>query len=51
MKALSKWLLLGLFLAAFVLITSPVAMAQGLVALSVYDPTGAFEVTQTFAPR
>jgi hypothetical protein len=27
------------------------ATAQGPVTLKVYDPTGAFEVTQTFAPR
>ena len=61
MKALSKWLLLGLLLAAFVVVSTPVAMAQGptpaptaaqgVVTLTVYNPTGATEVTQTFAPR
>ncbi len=51
MKVLVKWLLLGLFLAALVIVTSPVATAQTPVTLTVYTPTGAFEVTQTFAPR
>ncbi len=51
MKRLFKWLALGLLLATFVAVTSPVASAQAPVTLTVYDPTGAFEVTQTFAPR
>jgi hypothetical protein len=50
-KRLIKWFLLGLFLAAFVVVTTPVATAQGPVTLKVYNPTGGFEVTQTFAPR
>jgi hypothetical protein len=65
MKVLMKWLLLGSLLTAFVLASSVVAMAQGPtpaptaapttgqapVTLTVYDPSGAFEVTQSFAPR
>ncbi len=51
MKTLGKWLLLGLLLAAFALTSSPVATAQGPVTLKLYNPNGAFEVTQTFAPR
>jgi hypothetical protein len=51
MKVLVKWVLLGLLLAAFVAVATPVATAQSPVTLTVYDPTGAFEVTQTFAPR
>ncbi len=51
MKTLAKWLLLGLLLAAFMVVTSPVATAQTPVTLKVYNPTGAFEVSQTFAPR
>ncbi len=51
MKAPWKWLVLGLLLAAFVVVTAPVANAQAPVTLTLYNPTGAFEVTQTFAPR
>jgi hypothetical protein len=51
MKAALKWLLLGLLLAAFVTVSSPVATAQAPVTLQVYDPTGAFEVTQLFTAR
>ncbi len=51
MKAQKKWVLLGLFLTAFVVITCPVVTAQAPVTLTVYNPTGAFEVTQSFAPR
>ncbi len=51
MKVPAKWLLLGLLLAALLVVTSPVATAQAPVTLTVYNPTGAFEVTQTFAAR
>jgi hypothetical protein len=51
MKALLKWLLLGVSLAAFVVVTTPLATAQGPVTIKVYNPTGAIEVTQLFAPR
>ncbi len=51
MRVLSRWLLLGLLLAAILVVTAPVVTAQSPVTLTVYDPTGAFEVTQTFAPR
>ncbi len=56
MKRLVKWLPLALLLVALVTIAVPAASAQTPVAqagvtLAVYDPTGAFEVTQLFAPR
>ncbi len=51
MKSLLRWLMLGLFLAAFVVVTTPIASAQAPVTLTVYNPTGAYEVTQTFSPR
>ncbi|MCL2670209.1 MAG: hypothetical protein FWE89_05940 [Syntrophaceae bacterium] len=51
MKIVSRWSLCGLLLAALLAVTSSVATGQSPVTLSVYDPTGAFEVTQTFAPR
>jgi len=51
MKPLFRWLGLGLFLAAVLVITSPVAVAQTPFTLSVYDPLGAIEVSQLFAPR
>lgn len=51
MQRPTKWVLLGLLLAAFVIVSAPVATAQTPVTLQVYDPTGAFEVTQLFAPR
>ncbi len=51
MKALSRWLLLGVLLAALVIVTTPVTTAQGAVTLQVFDPTGAIEVTQLHAPR
>ncbi len=51
MKPAWKWLLLSLFLAALTVVGSPVATAQAPVTLTVYDPTGAIEVTQLFAPR
>jgi hypothetical protein len=51
MKRLVKWLLLGLLLAAFVVVATPAVTAQAPVTLTVNDPTGAYEVTQTFAPR
>ena len=49
-----KWLLLACLLAGFVVpcftwVSS--AEAQNPVSLTLYDPTGAFEVTQTFANR
>jgi len=37
MKALTKWLLLALLLAAFVVVTSPVATAQGPVTATTYE--------------
>jgi hypothetical protein len=43
-----------IFIALMVITVSPWmkdAAAQGPVTLTVYDPTGAFQVTQTFAPR
>jgi hypothetical protein len=51
MKPLLKWWLLGLLLAALVVVSAPVATAQAPVTLAVYNPTGAFQVGQTFAPR
>jgi hypothetical protein len=51
MKSLLKWLVLALFVAGFVVITTPAATAQSPVTLTTYNPTGAFEVTQAFAPR
>ncbi len=51
MKAVSKWLLLAVLLAAVMVVTAPVALAQSPVTLTVYNPTGAFEVSQVFAPR
>jgi hypothetical protein len=50
MKAF-KWLALGLLLVAFAAVSAPRATAQAPVALEVYDPTGAIEVTQLFAAR
>ncbi len=61
MKRQVKGLLLMLFLATLVVVSAPAVIAQtpgtstpaaqtGLT-LEVYDPTGAFEVTQLFAPR
>ncbi len=49
MKTTLRWLVL--LLAAFVVVTSQVATAQTPVTLTVFNPTGAFSVTQTFAPR
>ena len=51
MKIISRWSLCGLLLAILLAVTSSVATGQSPVTLSVYDPTGAFEVTQMFAPR
>ncbi len=51
MKAVSKWLLLAVLLAAVMVVTAPAALAQSPVTLTVYNPTGAFEVSQVFAPR
>ncbi len=49
-----KWVLLGLVLIGMVAVVAPfvgTAQAADPVTLEVYDPTGAFEVTQLFAPR
>ncbi len=54
MLTLSVGLAAGSILAASMPVAleqTPVAEAQGPVALSVYDPTGAIEVTQLFSPR
>ncbi len=51
MRALSKWLLLGLLLAAFVVVTTPVATAQAPVTLTVYDPSGATKIASLHASR
>ncbi len=51
MKSLVKWLALALLLVTFVAISAPAATAQTPVTLKVYDPTGGFQITQTFAPR
>ncbi len=51
MKRLAKLLALAALLALFVVLTTPIATAQAPVTLSLYDPTGAFQVTQTFAAR
>ncbi len=51
MKSLLRWLMLGSLLAACVVVTTPIASAQAPVTLTVYNPTGAYEVTQTFSPR
>ncbi len=51
MKAARKWLVLGVLLVALVVVTSSVAMAQTPVSLKVYDPTGAFQVSQSFSAR
>jgi hypothetical protein len=56
MKRLVRWLPLALLLVALIAVAAPVVTAQTPVAqapvtLAVYDPTGAFEVTQLFAPR
>ncbi len=51
---LLKWVSLGLILVGMVATIAPftgVAQAADPVTLQLYDPTGAFEVTQTFAPR
>lgn len=51
MKTTLKWLLLGLFLVALMATSTPRVAAQTPVTLQVYDPTGAYEVTQLHAPR
>ncbi len=51
MTRIAKWLALALLLAVLGVVTTPSATAQAPVTLTLYDPTGAFEVTQTFAPR
>lgn len=54
MKKRMSWLLLGLFLVASLLTVSRLEAAPAAVApvtLKVYNPSGAFEMTQTFAPR
>ncbi len=47
----AKWFVLGMLLVALVAVSAPAANAQAPVTLEVYDPTGAFEVTQLHAPR
>ncbi len=56
MKRVLTWVGLALLMVTFVAITAPAATAQAPAAttpvtLEVYDPSGAFEVTQLFAPR
>ncbi len=51
MKRLTRRLLLGLLLAAFVAALAPAVLAQSPVSLKIYNPTGALSVKQTFAPR
>lgn len=51
MKSMCKWPLLGMALATAMAVATPSARAEEAVALSVYNPTGAVEVTQTFTPR
>ncbi len=51
MRVALKWMVLGLFLTVLAIAGTPAATAQTPVTLTVFDPTGAFEVTQTFAPR
>lgn len=41
----------GVLLTAVMVVASPVARAQNPVTLSVYNPTGAFQITQAFSPR
>ncbi len=51
MKAVLKWWVLAALLAACLVMATPVATAQSPVTLRLYNPTGAFEVTQIFSPR
>ncbi len=52
MKTFSKWLLLGLLLAAFLAggLSTPAAAADP-VTLEVFNPSGGKQITYTFAPR
>lgn len=55
MKRLVKWLVLASFLAALTAVFAPAVVAQtptgAPVTLSVFDPTGAYEVTNLHAQR
>ncbi len=51
MKKLMRWMLLGLALGGMALAVAPVATAQSPVTLTLYNPTGGYQITQTFAPR
>ena len=50
MKTRTSWLIIGIFLVVSLWV-GYVSAAEGPVTLKVYDPTGAYQVTQTFAPR
>ncbi len=50
MRRRMSWLLVGLLLASFLVVSVPAA-AQEPVTLEVYDPSGAFEVSEVHAPR
>jgi hypothetical protein len=50
-RLLGVGVLLGLALVFLAASVAPAALAQSPVTLTVYDPTGAFQVTQGFAPR
>jgi len=53
-RHIGRWLLLAVLLVGFIVPGVPwvkSVAAQSPVSLTVYDPTGAFEVTQTFAKR
>ncbi len=51
MDARIKWFTLALLLIALMVMTAPAATAQTSFSLTVYDPTGAIEVTQVHPPR
>lgn len=51
MKKRISWSLIGVFLIAGLCWVGYVSAAADPVTLQLYNPTGAFEVTQTFAPR